>query len=79
MNEDFGENYPALIGWGLFLISEAMPFLKKQESFNGVIHTLICLLKGSKCLAEQAILTLEPDIENGVKTQIEEEVVIIKK
>ena len=62
-----GENWLAISGWGLFVISELLPFLKKKENFNGFIHTLICLLNGSKCLAEKALLDIEnPEIGGNI-------------
>ena len=57
----------AISGWALFVISELMPFLKKKENFNGFIHTVICLLNGSKCLAEKALLDIEnPEIGGNI-------------
>jgi len=52
-------DYLAITGWALFLLSEAMPFLKKKETFNGLLHTIICLANGSKCMAEKALLNIE--------------------
>ena len=56
-------NYIAICGWALFFVSEIMPFLKKKESFNGMIHTLVCLLKGSKCFAEKALNVLDKSMK----------------
>ena len=52
-------NYTAMGGYGLFLISELMPFLRKKKENNGLIHTLVCLLKGSKCLVDNALNVVE--------------------
>ena len=41
--------------------------IKKKENFNGFIHTVICLLNGSKCLAEKALLNIEdPEIGGNI-------------
>ena len=58
-------DYVAITGWGLFLISEIMPFLKKKESFNGLLHTAICMLKGSKCFIDKALEVAESNIARG--------------
>lgn len=48
---------------GLFVFSEILPFVRKTKG-AGVIHSLICMLKGSECMikkvretAEQAVTT----------------------
>ena len=70
-------SYVAITGWALFLISEVMPFLKKKENFNGVLHTAICILRGSKCFVDKALevansnIAKPADIENGVDSQKE--------
>jgi hypothetical protein len=47
------------IGLGLLLItSEVLPYLKKHKG-NGIIESIICLLKGSSCMAEKLATTLE--------------------
>ena len=52
-------NYTAMGGYGLFLISELMPFLRKKKENNGLIHTFVCLLKGSKCMIDNALNAVE--------------------
>lgn len=52
-------NYTAMGGYGLFLISELLPFIRKGKENNGLIHTLICLLKGSKCMVDNALAVVE--------------------
>ena len=37
---------------GLLVISEILPFIKKTKG-SGFIHSLICLLRGSECLAKK--------------------------
>ena len=58
-------DYIAMTGWGLFVISEVMPFLKKKERFNGLIHTLTCMLRGSKCFIDNALVIAESNIKTG--------------
>mgnify|MGYP003633504429 FL=1 len=58
-------DYIAISGWALFLISEVMPFLKKKESFNGLIHTATCMLRGSKCFIDKALEVAESNMERG--------------
>jgi|TARA_R110000772_G_scaffold75988_2_gene164548 hypothetical protein len=33
----------------MFLVSEVLPLLKSKS--NGMLHALLCVLRGSKCLA----------------------------
>jgi len=48
-------------GWAMFLVSEIMPFIRqsKKGENNGVLHTCLCLLKGSKCMIDSAITAVE--------------------
>lgn len=55
---------------GLLLISELLPMLKKHKG-NGIIDTLLCIVKGSSCFLKKITDTLEeaknkPDIEDKV-------------
>ena len=59
------EDYTAYIAFGLFAISELMPFIKKTKG-AGVIHSLICLLKGSKCVVDNVLEVAEKVIEEKV-------------
>ena len=43
---------------GLFIFSEILPFLKKTKG-SGLIHYLICALKGSECMIKKARETAE--------------------
>jgi hypothetical protein len=42
-----------------------MPFLKKKESFNGLLHTATCMLRGSKCFIDKALEVAESNMEKG--------------
>ena len=43
---------------GLFIFSEVLPFLKKTKG-SGLIHYLICVLKGSECMIKKVRETAE--------------------
>ena len=43
---------------GLFIFSEVLPFLKKTKG-SGLIHYLICALKGSECMIKKVRETAE--------------------
>ena len=59
-------NYTAMGGYGLFLISELMPFIRKGKENNGLIHTVVCLLKGSKCMIDNALNVVQDKQKEGV-------------
>ena len=50
--------YSTLILGVLFFISEVMPFIKKTNG-NGVCDSIICMLKGSSCVALKLAETIE--------------------
>jgi hypothetical protein len=54
--------YIAIALGALLLISEVMPMLKKYKS-NGLVHSIICLLKGSSCVAEKLVEIINIDDE----------------
>lgn len=62
------ENIPmdvaTITGWSMFLISEVLPFIRKKKQNNGVLHTFICLLKGSKCMIDNVLKAVEQPPEN---------------
>ena len=47
---------------GLLIFSEVLPFLKKTKD-SGLIHYLICILKGSECMLKKVRETAE-DVAN---------------
>jgi len=60
--------YTAIAALALFVLSEVLPFIKKTKG-AGLIHSAICLLRGSKCMvdsvldvAENAIKEDEPKV-----------------
>jgi hypothetical protein len=55
----FSTSEYANIGLGaLLIISELLPMLKKHKG-NGIVDTLICVLKGSSCFIKKITDTLE--------------------
>jgi hypothetical protein len=69
LNAEGGPDYVALGGYGLFVISELLPFFRKGKENNGIIHTLVCILKGSRCMADKLLGVLETNIENPPKVK----------
>jgi len=60
--------YTTIILGVLFVASEVLPFLKKHKG-NGLMDTIICLLRGSSCLATKLADTIESkeeDVNNNV-------------
>ena len=53
------------VALGLFICSEVLPFVKKTKG-EGLIHSLICLLRGSKCVVEKVLEVAESAIEKEV-------------
>ena len=43
---------------GMFLLSELLPFVKRTKA-SGLIHSVVCLLKGSECVAKKARTKIE--------------------
>ena len=53
-----------ITGWSMFLISEILPFIRKKKQNNGILHTFICLLKGSKCMIDNVLKAVDiPDMK----------------
>jgi hypothetical protein len=50
--------YSTIILAVLFFTSEVLPYIKKNKG-NGIMETLVCLLRGSSCMAEKLADTLE--------------------
>ena len=50
--------YSTIILGVLFICSEVLPFIKKNKG-NGLMETIICMLRGSSCLADKIANTLE--------------------
>ena len=50
------------LGWGLFLFSEVLPFIKKSKG-NGFLHTLLCLLTGSECVIKNVKEAVEKNLD----------------
>jgi methyl coenzyme M reductase subunit C len=53
-----GYGYATIILGVLFVLSEVMPFIKKHKG-NGVMDTLVCMLRGSSCMATKLADAIE--------------------
>jgi len=62
VNNSFNYEATTYVALGLFVLSEVMPFIKKTKG-AGVIHSLICLLNGSKCVIDKALEAAEAVVE----------------
>lgn len=65
-----GYEYTTIILGVLFIFSEIMPFIKKHKG-NGVLDTMVCLLRGSSCMATKIADVIEKceDKEEDVKDE----------
>ena len=63
MNNNGDVNYTAIGGYGLFIISEILPFVRGKKDNNGFLHILICLLKNSKCMIDKSLGVLEQPVK----------------
>jgi len=77
LNAEGGPDYVALGGYGLFVISELLPFIRKDKQNNGIIHTLVCILKGSRCMADKLLGVLEPNAEIPPKVKASGEIDVV--
>lgn len=68
-NNNIGFEYSTYIIGGLFVISEIMPFVKKTEG-SGILHILVCLLKGSKCFLEKSLEVIENVDKNNIENKV---------
>ena len=56
--------YTAIVALALFVFSEVLPFIKKTKGM-GLIHSAICLLRGSKCMVDKVLEVAEKAIEEA--------------
>jgi len=61
---DVGYEYSTYILGTLFFASEILPLLKNKS--NGLLHAILCLIQGSKCLLDKAENTVQASIPNPV-------------
>tara|TARA_R110000822_G_scaffold49809_5_gene130698 strand:+ start:2732 stop:2926 length:195 start_codon:yes stop_codon:yes gene_type:complete len=59
-----GFEYSTIILGVMFICSEVLPFIKKHKG-NGLCESVICLLRGSSCLATK----IADKIENKEQTE----------
>ena len=53
-----GYEYSTIILGVMFVCSEVLPFIKKHKG-NGLCESVVCLLRGSSCLAEKLADNIE--------------------
>ena len=58
MINDKGYEYATIVLGMLFVFSEVLPFIKKHKG-NGVFDTVVCLLRGSSCMATKLADVIE--------------------
>jgi methyl coenzyme M reductase subunit C len=64
------------IGLGaLLLVSELLPLLKKHKG-NGIVDTVLCILRGSSCFINKLTETLEKTKTNVEEKEVEKEIEI---
>ena len=57
-----GYEYSTYILGTMFLVSEILPLLKKKP--NGLLHAVLCLIQGSKCLLDNVLYLVYICIKN---------------
>jgi len=62
-NNLHGYDYSTYILGTLLFISEILPMIKSKS--NGISHTILCLIQGSKCMLE----SIEGQVAKNVATQ----------
>jgi len=63
-----GYEYATIVLGVLFVFSEVLPFIKKHKG-NGVIDTMVCILRGSSCMATKLADVIEKcDDKEDVKS-----------
>ena len=67
--ESFNYETTTYLALGLFVLSEVMPFIKKTKG-AGLIHSLICLLSGSKCMIDKALEIAEAVVEEKADDKV---------
>ena len=64
-NTSFNYDTSTYVIAGLFLVSEALPFIKKLKG-SGFLHSLLCILRGSQCVAKELADKVEEFNKNDV-------------
>jgi hypothetical protein len=63
--------YLTIGGWVLFVLSEVLPFMRKANDSNGLLHACVCLIKGSKCMAENILNVIDQkEIEKEIEMKV---------
>jgi len=62
-NNENPYEYTTLILGVLFILSEVLPFVKKHKG-NGLCDSIVCMLRGSSCLADKVADVIEAQQES---------------
>lgn len=60
---DIGYEYSTYILGAMFITSEILPLLKGKS--NGLLHAVLCLIRGSKCLLENVEEQVQAKLEKS--------------
>lgn len=63
-----GYEYSTYILGAMFIISEVLPLLKNKS--NGLLHTILCLIRGSKCVLEEGEKVVKKAIEQKADDKV---------
>ena len=66
-------------GYALFMLSEILPFLKNRN--NGVLHSIVSLLRGSQCVVNTILSNIEPveeDLEESESVEPSFELTVLQ-
>jgi hypothetical protein len=63
-----GFEYSTYILGTMFIISEVLPLLKGKQ--NGLLHTILCLIRGSKCVLEKGEKVVQKAIEEKANDKV---------
>lgn len=65
-----GFEYSTIILGTLLVVSELLPFIKKYKT-NGLVDSIVCLLRGSSCVTGKLADIVE-ECENKIETKQED-------
>ena len=61
-NPSFNYETSTYVIIGLLVISEVLPFIRKTKG-SGFLHSIVCLLRGSQCLAKKIADEVEKEMK----------------
>ena len=66
-DEPIGFQYSTIILGTLLVVSEILPLIKSRQ--NGMLHTLLCFINGSKCILGNVEKAIEKKLEIEKKVE----------